>query len=158
MTELEQCFFYLHSGNATTNLNNLGSTLTFSNINIKELLGDLYDKYNKVKIVLNGFSNFNATTVSNRFVLIRMTGLDWVNCLEYGTNLTTIATLGAAQVGSAGSGTNTQMASNWGCDFNKPSNSAVNLTIFLHDSISNSISASTNYGSSQFFFSIYGIN
>ena len=55
---------------------------TFSNVNMKNVLGDMFDKYKYFKIVINSVSGFAGsaatfTPVSNVFV--GLSGLDWVS-------------------------------------------------------------------------------
>lgn len=155
MAEIESGTFYLTTWSASSVTN--GNYIKYNSFNIKECLGDMYDKYDKFKLVLNGVSNFNGMAVTNRLVSIKMTGLDWIGCYDYGTNITTEATLGIINVASTG-GINLQTPSNWGCCFSKPSSHSVNLTIIYHDIKINAVDPSTNYNLSTFIFSVYGVN
>jgi hypothetical protein len=154
MAEIESAHFYLTSTMATSN--SLGSTLIYRGFNLKECLGDLFDKYDKFKIVLNGVLNWNGTpSVPNRFVMVKMSGLDFVGVMDYKTNDKTMATLDIIWLGQSG-GVTTQLPANYGSVFNKPSSGSVDLSIFYYDVITNSMT-DTNYNLSQFFFSIYGV-
>lgn len=162
MSEIESAQFYLTSSTATKTLNNLGSTITFSNFNIYECLGEMYHKYNKFKLVLTGVSSFNINPITYRFLAIKMSGLDWINCLDYPSDNKTLATIGihlcpSNVFGGSSASTNTQTYANCGCDFNKPSNNTVELTIYLHDAMTNGVSTTQSYGLNTFFFTIYGI-
>ena len=158
MAEIESSHFYLSSSMASINTNNLGGLLIFNNFNIREILGDLYDKYDKFKLVLNGVSNINTNTTMNyeRHIAIQMSGLSWVNCLDYNTNDSTTATLGILTIG-VNALSNNQMSSNWGVVFNKPSNNNVSLTIGLYGVYFNTVRTDTDYGSTTFYFNIYGV-
>ena len=153
MTAVKCSTFYLSTLVASSSTN--GNTITFSNFNIYQLLGDLYHQYDQFKIVLNSYSNYNASTVANTCVAIKMSGLSFDYCFDYGTNLSTMATLGMVNVASAGVQL-TQLQANFGTVFSKPPPS-VNLIIYLYDVKTNTIVSSTNYGSSFFSFTIYGI-
>jgi hypothetical protein len=154
MAEIESAHFYLTNQMATTDI--LGSTLIFRGFDLKECLGDLFNKYDKFKIVLNSVVNWNNnTSVPNRNVMIKMSGLDFLGVMDYKTNDKTIATLGIILAGQNG-GVTSQLPANWGCVFNKPSYGSVDLSIFYYNVITNSMT-NTNYLHSQFFFSIYGV-
>lgn len=159
MAEIESANFYLTSSTATS-ISSLGSTIIFRNFNIRECLGDLYNKYTRFKIVLNSVCSYNTNAFSPSYTAIRMSGLDFVNCYDHFTDSRTIATLGLCLMSSntAGVRKNTQTPSINGCDFNKPSNQQVDLTIYLFDLIGNRISTTNNYGNNNTFcFTIYGI-
>ncbi len=158
MAELESSHFYLSTTMATTNTNNMGGYLVFNNFNMREILGDLYDKYDKFKLVLNAVSNSNTNTTMNyeRHIAIQMSGLSWVNCLDYSSNDSTTATLGILSIG-VNSLSNNQMSSNWGCVFNKPSNNNVSLTISLYGMFYNEVRLNNDYGNTTFYFNIYGV-
>jgi hypothetical protein len=154
MAEIESAHFYLTQAMATSN--RLGSTLIYRGFNLRECLGDLFNKYDKFKIVLNSVLNWNNnTSVPNRNVMVKMSGLDFVGVMDYKTNDKTMATLGIILAGQNG-GLTTQLPANYGCVFNKPSSGSVDLSIFYYDVITNSMT-NTNYAISQFFFSIYGV-
>ena len=64
------------SGNATL------SSFTWTNINLRTLLGDMFDKYDRYLLLLQNISQSNAgtiTTVDDKAILINMSGLSFVN-------------------------------------------------------------------------------
>ena len=69
--------------NTIGSINQYRTSITWNAINIKNLLGDLYDKYDMftIQLELNGqcvnTTNF-GTTVDDRLVRIQLSGLDWV--------------------------------------------------------------------------------
>ena len=155
MSEIESCHLVLRSTEGTP-LNGT-STILYKNINLIELLGDLYNKYDRYKIVLNSFQNNNPNTILNRNHAIKMSGLDWVGELEYLTDNTTIATLGMVFVGSSSNNQTLQTPSNWGGVFNKPNRNNVDITIYMIDLMTNTVIPTNNYHYMYFYFSIYGI-
>jgi hypothetical protein len=68
----------------TTNINNINTQITWNNINLKNILGSMYDKYDKFNIELVSISqcttadNF-GTDDNDSNVLIQMSGLPFVN-------------------------------------------------------------------------------
>jgi len=59
------------------------STITWNNINLRVLLGDLYTKYNSFNLCLNTISTSTANTIDTnqecKNVVMRMSGLSWLN-------------------------------------------------------------------------------
>ena len=60
MAELESSNFYLVSYMGT-------NTVEFNGFKLREALGDMYDKYDKFKIVFNQVLNWNNDIFTNRF-------------------------------------------------------------------------------------------
>ena len=72
--------------NGTTNAfgsgNSTLSSFTWTNINLRTLLGDMFDKYDRYLLLLQNISHAIAgamTTTENKAVLINMSGLSFVN-------------------------------------------------------------------------------
>ena len=68
----------------TTSSNNTSRTsFTWNNINLRMLLGDMYDKYDRFNLCLNtissGLSDAYFGTQADAQVLVRVSGLPWVN-------------------------------------------------------------------------------
>jgi hypothetical protein len=151
---------FLHSSNAASIE---GGILTFKNIKIKQLLGDMYDKYNKFKLILTGFYNRNLNVLSDtqRLIAIKVKGFDYVGQYDYAyinpNPYIDIPTLGMSWCGS-NSTVLQQTQANWGCVFNKPSNSIIDLTIYLYTVQNCYTFTHIDYGISAFFFTICGIN
>ena len=149
MAELESSHFYFVSYMGT-------NTVEFNGFKLREALGDMYDKYDKFKIVFNQVLNWNNDIFTNRFLSVKMSGLDWVNNLEYGTDDKTLATLGFIYAGSNG-GMTIQTGATFGCVFNKPKQESVNLTIRLFDLIANNYDSTRQYKTTHYFFNVYGV-
>ena len=144
-----------------------GTPETVYKINFRHLLGDMYDKYPKFKMVVNSFMNTNSTSAAAvsgyevKAVTIRMTGLDW-----YNSSYSTINPIGTVVAGTGTaaltnnllSGGNTSEAclpsfvsvlqSNTtlmtfidynGICFNRPTSDTVDLKVFFRDIRVNSI-------------------
>jgi len=83
MSIYENASLVLNSVNCSST-NSIKSSFTWNNINLRNLLGDMYDKYDRFNLCLNCISS--AYTISalsgttNSQVLIRFSGLPWVNC------------------------------------------------------------------------------
>ena len=64
-------------------INGKCSSITWNNINLRSLLGDMYEKYNSFNLCLNTIStstsNILDTNQECKNVVMRMTGLNWLN-------------------------------------------------------------------------------
>ena len=72
--------------NGTTNAYGTGnsklSSFTWTNINLRTLLGDMFDKYDRFMLLLQNISQSLAAAMSSgddRCILINMSGLSFVN-------------------------------------------------------------------------------
>ena len=83
MSIYEKSTLVLNSVNASS-INSMRSSITWNNINLRNLLGDMYDKYDRFNLCLNcistAYTAFALSATNNSQVLIRLTGLPWVNC------------------------------------------------------------------------------
>ncbi len=156
MTEYESASFYFNSNMASKLLD---SEIIFENYKIKECLGDLYDKYEKFKLVLVSCTSINTTKETNPLVSVRIEGLNWIGCYNYSTNDDSSAVVGNIQVASSTSNQflNYPNQANWGCVFNKPSNTTVNLVISLFDEKLNKPITILRNITIQFTFVIYPV-
>ena len=138
-------------------VSSLGSTeLTFRNIPIKQILGDMYDKYNKFKLVLNTHAGNYLAGATNRDYQFRITGLDFINTIDYKllTRLQKPAIFVPFVKTTAIQNLN-QFTANHGAVFTKPSNQMVDITLTYTDR--NGYLTGGNIGVNMFVFSIYGI-
>ena len=59
------------------------SSITWNNINLRTLLGDMYDKYNTFNLCLNTISTSQANTIDpspdSKNVNLRLSGLPFIN-------------------------------------------------------------------------------
>ena len=70
MSEIESGQLILDTTKATSRtLVNTVNTILFKNVNIREVLGDMYDKYDKFKICLNGMQMTGAS-ITDRICFI----------------------------------------------------------------------------------------
>ena len=72
--------------NGTTSLYGTGnstlSSFTWTNINLRILLGDMFDKYDRFMLLLQNISQANSGTMAtadDRSILINMSGLSFIN-------------------------------------------------------------------------------
>jgi len=83
MSIYEKATLVLNSVNASS-INSMRSSITWNNINLRNLLGDMYDKYDRFNLCLNSISTaytaFALSATNNSQVLIRLSGLPWVGC------------------------------------------------------------------------------
>ena len=82
MSNLQNASLVLSTNNGTSNASRTSTTWT--NINLRSLLGDMYDKYDMFNLCLNtvatgtSANNFYATS-SDMQVMIRVSGLPFIN-------------------------------------------------------------------------------
>lgn len=152
MAEIESSHFYL-SCYMTSNPDTVGGILEFNGFNMREALGDMYDKYDKFKICLNGFQ-MGGSNITDRICYIRMSGLNWIGELGYNDNDTSKALITLDYIN--GTPSVSGHPCNIGNVFNKPSNNVVDLTIHMGDVFTNG-NTYWNYGGLIFYFSIFGV-
>ena len=81
----------------------LGTTFTWNNINLRVLLGDMYDQYDRFNLNLNTVAtakspSYLAVTEGERYTYIIIAGLPWINSSyavssSGSTNATVIASM-----------------------------------------------------------------
>ena len=70
------------STNAYGTSNSTNSSFTWTNINLRTLLGDMFDKYDRFMLLLQNISNAQVGSMASgddRSILINMSGLSFVN-------------------------------------------------------------------------------
>lgn len=131
--------------------------LQFKNIPIKQILGDMWDKYEKFNLVLNCQAGVYISAALNKQYVLRIQGLDWVDITQY--NKTTKYSYTPAIIlptVTANSSNLNQMPANTGFTFRRPTNTMIDLTIAYLD---RNITVPThNIGSTMHVFSIYGVD
>ena len=91
MNNLRKASLILRTGDLTPNQNNqfgftdsLRTTATWNNVNLRTILGDMYNQYDYFNISLNSIATGLAGTLSasknNQVVSVRVSGLAWSNC------------------------------------------------------------------------------
>jgi hypothetical protein len=158
---LESAVLILRTSDATTNVNTFGSNVTWSNINLKALLGSMYNKYSKFKICLTSYGNYNGNAIAvntDRYLQVYFSGFNWINqgymySVNGNTNSAMITTIDVA--GTAGRSIN--YSSDVGNVFYMNNQSSVDLTITFARISDNVLNNAQNYGNSVFAFVIYGI-
>jgi len=153
---LESATLVLRSINANVNVGNFNNDVTFNNINLKALLGSMWAKYKRFKLILTAFASGPQTiTDPNRLVNVYMEGLVWVNS-SYDTSMSANrnrALVGTAEFATAGRSINYVNES--GFIFDNQQDTA-NIRIFL-TRISDDVTASVQYAPFVCCFSIYGL-
>lgn len=81
-TRSDYVYGYSYSS-AVGSMNAKGSSITWNNINLRTLLGDMYDKFDLFNICLNTISTSQAnlidTNSDSRNINVKISGLPWVN-------------------------------------------------------------------------------
>ena len=135
-----------------------GRSLTFPNIDFKNLMDYQYNKYKTFKLVLNSFYNFSSVAfpATQRIINIQVSGLDFFQCYDYSNGQRKIANFGTFMCDRSSASAITLTSAIQGVMFNKPQSGKVDITVTLYDALTNT-STTANYGSLLFCFSIYGI-
>jgi hypothetical protein len=155
---LESATLVLRSINADINVGNFNNDMTWSNINIKALLGPMWLKYKKFKLIMTAYGSAPQAgiTDANRIVNIYMEGLRWVNS-SYDTSISANrnrALIGTTEYFTAGRSMNYVSESGFLFDTQQTTaNIRISLTRVLDDTI-----VATQYSSSICILSIYGID
>lgn len=153
---LESATLVLRSVNADVNVGNYNNDMTWNDINLKTLLGPMWLKYKRFKIIMTAYgSGPQSITDVNRFVNVYMEGLRWVNS-SYDTNINanrTRALVGTAEYASTGRTLNYVNESGFVFDTQQ---TTANIRIFL-TRITDDTLQSVQYANSICVFSIYGI-
>ena len=144
---------------------NIKCNLTWNNINLRTVLGDMYDKYDMFCLKLCEISTCASATTfgtatNDRYLLIRMSGLPWINQtysqLEGCNTLPIILT--TYNIGSSASITNKEVQSGKQFIFGKNQdvcNISLNCSRFSDDTTPQT---SNPLPDSIFQFEIYGVD
>lgn len=143
------------------NRNANNTNITWTNISLKNVLGNLFYKYDKFKICLTSFGNANTSAigvVADRIMNVNMTGFQWFN-QTYDTSInanTSNVIISTVDFQSA-TGRNINYTGEIGWVFVKPQTEYINININYTRCSDNGLNNTINYGPSVFCFSIYGI-
>lgn len=146
---------------STTNKNATNQNITWDNINLKQVLGTLYDKYDNFKICLTSFGNVNAAAiaaVNDRVCTLNMRGLNWINqTYDSVTNTNRDGVVLSTTLMPSANGTSLNYTGEIGWVFQKPSSITVSINITITRASDGLVNAATNYGDTVYCFSIYGV-
>jgi len=152
----------------TTSVNNAARTsFTWNNIDLRMLLGDMYDKYDRFNLCLNtiasGISDAYFGTQADAQVLVRVSGLPWVNN-SYNITSTRANNTGNTIIASFLFVNNTQQNqyffSSNSATFSKNQDTA-NITIDyirVSDLAAPAVQNTTTFPHAAFIFDIFGID
>jgi hypothetical protein len=151
-------------------------TQTWNNINLRTLLGDMYDKYDLFNICLNTISTAGAgantallgglaaTAADNLNVVVKLSGLPFINqtySVKNGCNtgVCPISTFLFANSGTANNITTTQLFFSNNCYTFGKSQQSCNLTIQYARIVDDALPTTTNaYPNMIFIFDIVGVS
>jgi hypothetical protein len=170
MSNLQIASLVLRSSDIPSNSSNqYGSsdqyklTQTWNNINLRTLLGDMYDKYDLFNICLNTIAtsqsiNGIGSTMEDRNVVIKLSGLPFVNqtySVKQGCN-TNICPISTFQF--VNNNTTTQLFFSNNCYTFGKSQQSCNLTIQYGRIVDDALPTTANaYPSMVFIFDIIGV-
>jgi hypothetical protein len=154
---LESSTLVLRSINANINVGGFNNDMTFQNINMKSLLGAMYNKYNRFKLILTAFATApSSVNTTNGIVNIYMEGLNWYQS-SYDTSVNanrTRALVGTGEYVTSGRTINYVTEAGYMFDTQQTN---VDLRIFITRVTDDTMQA-TQYSPSIIVFSIYGID
>lgn len=154
---LESATLVLRSVNANVNVGGFNNDVSFNNINIKTLLGSMWQKYRKFKLIMTAFGSGPQAGISdvNRFVNVYVDGLRWVHS-SYDTSVSanrTRALVGTSEFATTGRTINYVNESGFMFD-NQQTTATLRLTLTR---ITDDTLQATQYSNWVCVFSIYGI-
>ena len=155
---LESATLVLRSINANTNVGNFNNDMTFNNIDLKTLLGPMWLKYKKFKLIMTAYASGPSAGISdaNRLVNVYMEGLRWVHS-SYDTSITanrSRALVGTTEYATGGRSINYVNESGFLFDTQQ---TTANIRILL-TRITDDTTPAVQYGNSVCVFSIYGVD
>ena len=139
-----------------------GTTLTWNNINLRVLLGDIYDRFDRFNLNLNTIATSQANTIGtsaeDRCCYITIAGLPFINnTYNQKTNTNTNSTVIATCVFSATGQTTQYYYSNNTTTFIKNQDIA-NITITLRKILDDALPSTTNaFPKIMFIFDVEGV-
>ena len=159
----------LLSSNAVGSTDNFMSNMTWNNINLRTLLGSMYDKYDRFALVPTQIQSINAgtapgSTTDDRNLLVYVSGLPFINNTY---DMTTLTNRNAACINfiRVVASSNTVASSNGIITLFSKNQELVNLNIY-YQRITKNVggnylpvsSAGQNYPHTVFCFNIYGVD
>jgi hypothetical protein len=137
--------------------------MTWNNINLRTLLGDMYDKYDSFNLSLKSITSgtsiaASGTTADDKTILINLTGLPFINqTYNQATETNSSSIILSPYIMSSGGPTFTMITNSKQFTFSKNQdicNIRINYTKVLDDATPNGTASYPNY---VFIFDIYGI-
>ncbi len=150
----------LNTAQGDINIGNYNNDVTFSNINIQQVLGSMLTKYKKFKLCLTSVGAATPPTTltdTNRLLCVNIQGLNWENSgynIATG-NLSSSVIAATIAIGTT-QGFSTNFTGETGFIFTRPVANNVSIRIFLTRIQDNTIQQ-IQYPNSVYCFSIYGI-
>ena len=142
------------SGNSTL------SSFTWTNINLRTLLGDMFDKYDRYLLLLQNISHSLSVTmttfVDDRALLINMSGLSFVNSTYNQKLQSNSGSLIVCPFIFASAGVQNQTYNNFAISIFIKQNDIVNISI-NYTRIKDDVAPTTTYPHMTFIFNIVGI-
>jgi hypothetical protein len=175
MENLEVCNFVLNENDlnssdtvgdypfssATGSINNIRNIITFRGINLENIMGDIYKKFDTFNLRLTGINGSSSTygvLAIDRLHIINIKGLPWINCTY---NTSTRCNSDVCQIGSflgtSNASFNVNFESSLIATFSKCQNTDITITLLRIDGLTPNMNANTLLPRLQFFFTITGV-
>ncbi len=145
-----------------TNKDSNRTNITWTNINMKSVLGTLYDKYKRFKICLTSVGNVNSATISStadRVMALNMKGLQWVNqAYDQSKNCNTDTVVISTLIYNSAAGFSVNYTGEIGWIFEKPTSTNININLYITRVSDGTTPSTINYNESVYCFTIYGVD
>jgi len=135
------------------------TSFTWTNINLRTLLGDMFNKYDRYLLLLQNISHANSgtmTTADDRSILINMSGLSFVNSSYIQKLQSNSGALIVCPFIFVASAVQSQLYNNFAVSTFIKQNDIVNISI-NYTRIKDDASPTTTYPHMCFIFNIVGI-
>ena len=149
--------------NAYGTSNSMNNIFTWTNINLRTLLGDMFDKYDRFLLLLQNISNASPTatpgaSVDDRAFLINMNGLSFINSNYVQKFQSNTGSVIICPYIVSGTNAQSQLYNNFAVATFIKQNDIVNITI-NYTRIEDDVAVSTTavYGHACFIFNIVGL-
>ena len=145
--------------NAYGTSNAMNTSFTWTNINLRTLLGDMFDKYHRFMLLLQNISHSLSAamaTTDDRSILINMSGLSFVNSSYIQKLQSNSAALIVCPYIFVSSNVQSQIYNNFAVSTFIKQNDIVNISI-NYTRIKDDAAPTTTYPHMTFIFNIVGI-
>ena len=143
--------------------NSINTIFTWTNINLRTLLGDMFDKYDRFLLLLQNISNASPTTapgtaVDDRAILINMSGLSFINSNYVQKFQSNTESVIICPYIMSGTNAQSQIYNNFAVATFIKQNDIVNITInYTRIEDDAAVSTTAGYGHACFIFNIVGL-
>jgi hypothetical protein len=148
------------STNAYGTSNSTNSSFTWTNINLRVLLGDMFDKYDRFMLLLQHIGQSTSASIANynyRGILINMSGLSFINSTYTQKLQSNSGSLIVCPYIVVSGGAQCQLYNNFAVSTFIKQNDIVNISINYTKIIDETAATDVTYPHTVFIFNIVGL-